>query len=88
MFLKNKNIIFKIRRSKVTDYAALTNSFQYRKQCILRAISGIVHAHHSCGGKQGKMSGSRLSTIFKFASIPVSDTLTSGECFRIFWTKK
>ena len=25
MFLKNKNIIFKIRRSKVTDYAALTN---------------------------------------------------------------
>ena len=25
MFLKNKNIIFEIRRSKVTDYAALTN---------------------------------------------------------------
>ena len=25
MFLKNKNIIFKIRRSKVTDYAALTH---------------------------------------------------------------
>ena len=24
MFLKNKNIIFKIRRSKVTGYAALT----------------------------------------------------------------
>ena len=23
VFLKNKNIIFKIRRSKVTDYAAL-----------------------------------------------------------------
>ena len=27
MFLKNKNIIFKIRRSKVTDYAALTFIF-------------------------------------------------------------
>ena len=26
MFLKNKNIIFKIRRSKVTDYGALTSS--------------------------------------------------------------
>ena len=26
MFLKNKNIIFKIRRSKVTDYAALKDS--------------------------------------------------------------
>ena len=25
VFLKNKNIIFKIRRSKVTDYAALSN---------------------------------------------------------------
>ena len=25
MFLKNKNIIFKIRRSKVTDYAALND---------------------------------------------------------------
>ena len=25
MFLKNNNIIFKIRRSKVTDYAALTS---------------------------------------------------------------
>ena len=24
MFLKNKNIIFKIRRSKVTEYAALS----------------------------------------------------------------
>ena len=26
MFLKNKNIIFKIRRPKVADYAALTTS--------------------------------------------------------------
>ena len=26
MFLKNKNIIFKIRRSKITDYAALTSN--------------------------------------------------------------
>ena len=26
MFLKNKNIIFKIRKSKVTDYAALITS--------------------------------------------------------------
>ena len=28
MFLKNKNIIFKIRRSKVTDYAALSCSLK------------------------------------------------------------
>ena len=26
MFLKNKNIIFKIRRSKVTDYVALSEA--------------------------------------------------------------
>ena len=29
MFLKNKNIIFKIRRSKVTDYAALSLGRSY-----------------------------------------------------------
>ena len=29
MFLKNKNIIFKIRRSKITDYAALSWCFDY-----------------------------------------------------------
>ena len=52
-----------------------------------RAISGIVHAHHSCSGKGGKLSGSCLSTIFKFASIQVSETLMSDGYFRIFWTK-
>ena len=31
MFLKNKNIIFKIRRSKVTDYAALKQGYRYHK---------------------------------------------------------
>ena len=29
--LKNKNIIFKIRRSKVTDYAALNKTIMVRK---------------------------------------------------------
>ena len=33
MFLKNKNIIFKIRRSKVTDYAALSQAL-YSKICL------------------------------------------------------
>ena len=54
--------------------------------CILRAISGIVHAHHFCGGKQGKLSGSRISTISKFASIQFIDKLTADGYFRIFWT--
>ena len=54
----------------------------------LRTISGIVHAHHSCGGKQGKLPGSCLSTIIKFASIQVSDTLMSDRYLHIFWTKE
>ena len=32
VFLKNKNIISKIRRSKVTDYAALIMAFGLRSQ--------------------------------------------------------
>ena len=41
MFLKNKNIIFKIRRSKVTDYAALNkNAFD--------ALSTYVNASWYC----------------------------------------
>ena len=32
VFLKNKNIIFKIRRSKVTDYAALNYIDRYMFQ--------------------------------------------------------
>ena len=34
MFLKNKNIIFKIRRSKVTDYAALKVEVRKSNNCI------------------------------------------------------
>ena len=34
MFLKNKNIIFKIRRSKVTDYAALNERILYRLEQV------------------------------------------------------
>ena len=39
MFLKNKNIIFKIRRSKVTDYAALSNIFCYSDFYIVHGNS-------------------------------------------------
>ena len=36
MFLKNKNIIFKIIRSKVTDYAALMNAFYTQEYDIIQ----------------------------------------------------
>ena len=42
MFLKNKNIIFKIRRSKVTDYAALNEySSVFAVVCLLIFFSKI-----------------------------------------------
>ena len=34
MFLKNKNIIFKIRRSKVTDYVALKEPYLQNMLCL------------------------------------------------------
>ena len=37
MFLKNKNIIFKIRRSKVTDYAALNDNLTCAQDFVLVA---------------------------------------------------
>ena len=64
-----------------------TANMAKRLICQLRSISGIVQAHHSCSGKQGKLSGSRLSTISKFASMQLLDTLTSDGYFCIFWTK-
>ena len=54
MFLKNKNIIFKIRRSKVTDYAALRLSFvesaDVRFSCLcnltsVNQLSALEPAH-------------------------------------------
>ena len=42
VFLKNKNIIFKIRRSKVTDYAAL------RIICCLKIFSNFSSGGHFC----------------------------------------
>ena len=48
VFLKNKNIIFKIRRSKVTDYAALTAKLLkqgYRYHKIRKAFSKFYYRH-------------------------------------------
>ena len=35
MFLKNKNIIFKIRRPKVTEYAALRDMYQILMHALI-----------------------------------------------------
>ena len=44
MFSKNKNIIFKIRRSKVTDYAALKKNLY--SVLILHLLKPLFSAFH------------------------------------------
>ena len=44
MFLKNKNIIFKIRRSKVTEYAALTYVLGAQKNSHIERI--LLNTHN------------------------------------------
>ena len=41
MFLKNKNNIFKIRRSKVTDYVALNGKIS-EKLIFLKTVEALV----------------------------------------------
>ena len=60
MFLKNKNIIFKIRRSKVTDYAALRRIndvaailFQRWKRHKTNADCRMLIGWCVCGGEGG-----------------------------------
>ena len=45
MFLKNKNIIFKIRRSKVTDYAALTERLLMGRKKLNQTKNNFYHAN-------------------------------------------
>ena len=37
MFLKNRNIVSKMKRSKVTDYAALTKGLKYKVNTLMSA---------------------------------------------------
>ena len=53
----------------------------------LKTFAANFHVHKSCVGKQEKVSGSCLSTIYKLRSIQFSDSLLSDGCFHIFLTK-
>ena len=57
----------KQRHLPLKKHAVKGNSFC--RHLLLRAISRNVHAQHSCSGKQGKLRGSCLLTIYKFGSI-------------------
>ena len=56
MFLKNKNIIFKIRRSKVTDYAALryvVEELSQNKWRYLQSKTTVLTIKRLSSGKHG-----------------------------------
>ena len=63
MFLKNKNIIFKIRRSKVTDYAALS------------ADASMVSITDTLGQQSKTNPPSRLLHSYNFVYVKTSAIL-------------
>ena len=69
MFLKNKNIIFKIRRSKVTDYAALKHVYaflpmMYWAICVCTDLSTLCE-----NNKKIKEKNQQLLAFLKFMSL-------------------
>ena len=56
MFLKNKNIIFKIRRSKVTDYAALTPQNINTTSGLLFLLHGVISLPDATSCDKKKLS--------------------------------
>ena len=64
-FLKNKNIIFKIRRSKVTEYAALSYHLSIRSLFCL-FLSHARTQEFSSGGVQLNLTKKALRTFFLF----------------------
>ena len=59
VFLKNRNFISKIRRSKVTDYAALSKTCSQKKR---RKIGDITHDHYMTN----KRFGANLFFLFEY----------------------
>ena len=66
MFLKNKNIIFKIKRSKVTDYAALIiHTFLSAPACTDMVVSSKELEHDVTTNAMAK-EPQRLKTLASF----------------------
>ena len=77
MFLKNKNISFKIRRSKVTNYAALSIPSPKDVDCILASYiayrrsnktqfcSMFRHVHHKSNHSEGSDEFAHFAQIRK-----------------------
>ena len=59
MFLKNKNIIFKIRRSKVTDYAAL----MHIKTPILCLLISLIKSINKTDQRAGTIKVNKSNIV-------------------------
>ena len=82
MFLKNKNIIFKIRRSKVTDYAALNT------HRILKLAKSLIRLR-VCAGKSEHLLVRHTTLLLVCAACEIS-ILGFNPCipispYRVLW---
>ena len=73
VFLKNRNIISKIKRSKVTDYAALNGISDYSFRDLYGAsdefnmsMSAMICGFHQCGILTSIDSDKLVQPTFKF----------------------
>ena len=71
MFLKNKNIIFKIRRSKVTDYAALR--VRNKKNLILNSIIYVLGTQKNLYEHPKHMLTAIGKNIYYFENLSLSN---------------
>ena len=76
MFLKNRNIISKIRRSKITDYAALTEMFQnnlinvsYLMACYLYQVMMTLHFLNDVANDQMMLNNTTIKNYVIIASL-------------------
>ena len=77
VFLKNKNIIFKIRRSKVTEYAALNLSKQFNQNtCYIQSIEVFYFKYvlykQRGGGGEKSYKETRACTLVFIVILPPS----------------
>ena len=79
-FLKNKNIIFKISRSKVTDYAALKNQ---RAFFFVKNYCGLIILHFKYFQPRRIRMGVALSQR-SLSSVYMYLAVTNSTLFNIF----
>ena len=78
MFLKNKNLIFKIRRSKVTDYAALSSHSKRRPKIVFNTNYRLMQVKSIAECSKG--------SILQYFSPSLSYNLSLRSLFCLFFS--